>query len=285
MLNLDSVRWKAPAKLNLFLHITGRRDDGYHLLQTVFQFLDIHDEIIIRSNTSGEIVAQHAYDGLDNENDLTLRAARLLKQHTGVTHGAQINLIKNLPVGGGVGGGSSDAATVLKVLNALWMTGLRDQELAALGVRLGADIPVFINGESCWAEGVGDEFQDIELPEPTYLLVYPKVHVSTAKIFSDQELTRNTSPIRIADFLEGLGHNDCEPVVRSQVPEVDEAMKWLDRFSQARLTGTGGCVFAEFDSREEAMSCADSLQQDWQVWVTRGCNHSPLHEQMARVFD
>ena len=222
--------WPAPAKLNLFLHITGRRADGYHQLQTVFQFLDIHDDVFLKVKPGGGILARHRYPGFDEENDLTLRAARLLQAATGCSSGVEIELVKNLPIGGGIGGGSSDAATVLLALNYLWDTGLNQQELAHLGLQLGADVPVFIHGQTCWAEGVGEEIHPVELPEPVYLLVYPKVHVSTGQIFSAPELTRNTSPIKIADFLAGQTRNDCEAVVRAQVPEVDEAMRWLDQY-------------------------------------------------------
>ncbi len=272
--------WPAPAKLNLFLHITGRRSDGYHQLQTVFQFLDIHDDVFLKVNPDGEILASHSHPGFDEENDLTLRAARILQAETGCRSGVEIELVKNLPVGGGIGGGSSDAATVLLALNYLWDTGLSQQELAHLGLQLGADVPVFIHGRACWAEGVGEEIQSVELPEPVYLLVYPKVHVSTGQIFSAAELTRNTSPIKIADFLAGQTRNDCEAVVRAQVPEVDEAMRWLDQYAPARLTGTGSCVYAQFDSHQLAQQAADQLQQDWQTWVTRGCNQSLMHKRL-----
>lgn len=272
--------WPAPAKLNLFLHITGRRSDGYHQLQTVFQFLDIHDDVFLKVNPDGEIFASHSHPGFDEENDLTLRAARILQAETGCRSGVEIELVKNLPVGGGIGGGSSDAATVLLALNYLWDTGLSQQELAHLGLQLGADVPVFIHGRACWAEGVGEEIQSVELPEPVYLLVYPKVHVSTGQIFSAAELTRNTSPIKIADFLAGQTRNDCEAVVRAQVPEVDEAMRWLDQYAPARLTGTGSCVYAQFDSHQLAQQAADQLQQDWQTWVTRGCNQSLMHKRL-----
>lgn len=272
--------WPAPAKLNLFLHITGRRSDGYHQLQTVFQFLDIHDDVFLKVNSGGQILSSHRHPGFNEENDLTLRAARLLQAETGCRSGVEIELIKNLPIGGGIGGGSSDAATVLLALNYLWDTGLSRQELAHLGLQLGADVPVFIHGQTCWAEGVGEEIQPIELPEPVYLLVYPKVHVSTGQIFSAAELTRNTSPIKIADFLAGQTRNDCEAVVRAQVPEVDEAMRWLDQYAPARLTGTGSCVYAQFDSHRLAQQAADQLQRDWQTWVTRGCSRSLMFERL-----
>ncbi|MCW8964707.1 MAG: 4-(cytidine 5'-diphospho)-2-C-methyl-D-erythritol kinase [Gammaproteobacteria bacterium] len=276
--------WPAPAKINLFLHITGQRPDGYHLLQTVFQFLDIHDQIGFEINTTGEIGSRHQYPGFNQEEDLTIRAARLLQAVSGCQQGADIELIKNLPIGGGIGGGSSDAATVLLVLNKLWKTGLTEDELAHLGLELGADVPVFVHGHACWAEGVGEEFQAIDLPEPVYLLVYPKVHVSTGQIFGARELTRNTSPIRIADFLAGHAGNDCEAMVRQQVPEVDRAMRWLEQYAPARLTGTGSCIFAAFESHEVAEQAADNMDDDWQSWVTQGHNRSLLHQMLDEVF-
>ena len=281
----QSLAWPAPAKLNLFLHITGRRGDGYHLLQTVFQFIDIHDLIRFDLTRDGEISAVHQIPGVTAADDLTVRAARLLQSTTGCHQGVRIELTKYLPTGGGVGGGSSDAATTLLVLNRLWQTGLSIEELARLGLQLGADVPIFIHGRACWAEGVGESFQDVELKEPVYLLVYPKVHVSTGQIFTDPELTRDTSPIKIADFLAGHAGNDCEAVVRKQVPAVDEAMRWLDGFAPSRLTGTGACVFAEFDNTDAAQKAMVDVPHDWQSWVTRGHNHSPLHQMLNEVFD
>lgn len=272
--------WPAPGKLNLFLHITGRRDDGYHTLQTIFQFIGLSDQIIILVQQGGEIITRHRHENIGSEEDLTLRAARLLQQETGCSKGAEIELIKNLPIGGGIGGGSSDAATVLLALNHLWQTGLSEAELATIGLQLGADVPVFIHGKSCWAEGVGENFRDVDIPEPVYLLVYPKVHVSTAKIFSDQDLTRDTAPIKIADFLAGKAGNDCEALVRRQVPEVEKAMQWLTQFSKPRLTGTGACIFAEFDSEQEAQKVAGQCTNDWQTFVTQGYNRSPLHRML-----
>lgn len=284
MKDFHSIDWPAPAKLNLFLHITGRRDDGYHLLQTVFQFIDIHDSLRFNVTREDAITALHRVPGIGAEDDLTVRAARLLQQATGCRQGVQINLTKRLPTGGGVGGGSSDAATTLLVLNRLWQTDLRTDELARLGLALGADVPVFIHGRACWAEGVGETFTDIELNQPIYLLVYPKVHVSTGQIFADPELTRNTSPIRIADFLAGRAGNDCEPVVRKQVPVIDQAMRWLDAHAPSRLTGTGACVFAEFADSVAARKAMADVPHDWQSWVTRGHNHSLLHQMLNEVF-
>ena len=282
--NVKDRRWPAPAKLNLFLHITGRRPDGYHQLQTVFQFLDIHDDVVLNLDSKGGITARHQYPGFTQENDLSVRAARLLQAETGCRAGVEINLIKKLPVGGGIGGGSSDAATVLMVLNHLWETRLTAQELSQIGLKLGADVPVFIHGTSCWAEGVGEEIETINLPEPVYLLVYPKVNVSTGQIFAAPELTRNTTPIKIADFLAGKAGNDFEAVVRKQVPEVDQVMNWLEQYAPARLTGTGSCVFAEFDSHQLAQQAEDEAPQEWQTWITQGRNRSMLHAELDEFF-
>lgn len=276
--------WPAPAKLNLFLHITGRRSDGYHLLQTVFQFLDIHDQIGINVNTTGKISARRNYPGFNQDEDLTIRAARLLQSVSNCPLGVEIELIKNLPIGGGVGGGSSDAATVLLVLNELWETELTKSELACLGLRLGADVPIFVHGHACWAEGIGENLQTITLPEPVYLLVYPKIPVSTGKIFGARELTRDTPAITIVDFVEGCARNDCEAVVRQQVPEVDQATRWLEQYAPAKLTGTGSCIFAEFESYEVAQRVASNMDKDWQSWVTRGHNYSLLHQMFDEIF-
>ncbi len=283
MRQADEPLWPAPAKLNLFLHITGRRHDGYHLLQTVFQFIDIADHLKLEVRTDGLIKRRHEHSGIPEQDDLTIRAARLLQQYTRTGQGVDIDLCKRLPVGGGTGGGSSDAATVLLVLNRLWKTGLTNTELAGLGLQLGADVPVFIYGHACWAEGVGEIFSAIDLPEPTYLLIYPRVPVATAQIFGARELTRNTTPITIADFLAGRAGNDCEPTVRRQFRVIDEAMQWLGQYARVRLTGTGSCIFAEFESEQAARSIAARCPQDWQSLVCRGCNCSPLHQMLNQV--
>ena len=282
MSNTDQC-WPAPGKLNLFLHITGQREDGYHTLQTIFQFIGLSDQLRIRINAQGEISTRHQLAGISTADDLSVKAARLLQRQTGCRQGADIELIKNLPIGGGVGGGSSDAATTLLVLNHLWATGLTRDELVTLGLQLGADVPVFIHGNACWAEGVGEHLEDVILPEPAYLVIYPNIHVSTGAIFSAGELTRNTPPIRIADFLAGQAGNkrpgnDCEAVVRRQVAEVDAAMRWLEQFASPRLTGTGACVFAEFESTGAAEEVASQCTNNWQTFVTQGYNRSPLHK-------
>lgn len=270
--------WPAPAKLNLFLHVTGRRPDGYHTLQTVFQFLDIADGIGLRVEPGGGVRLATPLPGVPAERDLTVRAARLLQAEAGTGLGATITVDKRLPLGGGLGGGSSDAATVLVVLNRLWGIGFSIDRLAELGLRLGADVPVFVRGQAAWAEGVGERLTPVTLPEPWYLVVVPDVTVSTAEIFSAPELTRQTPPITIADFLSGAGGNDCEPVVRRRHPEVGRALDWLNRFAPARLTGTGACVFAPFADRDIAQQALAQLPAGWRALIARGRNRSPLHE-------
>jgi 4-diphosphocytidyl-2-C-methyl-D-erythritol kinase len=276
--------WPAPAKLNLFLHVTGRRADGYHTLQTVFQFLDYGDRLHFVPRADGVIRRFGGPPGVSDEADLCVRAARLLQETAGIRAGVDIYNDKRLPVGGGLGGGSSDAATTLWVLNRLWSAGMEPPPLAALGLRLGADVPVFLFGRAAWAEGVGELLTPVELPQPWYLVLEPAVSVSTAAIFADPELTRNTREMTISDFLSGGGHNDCEPVVRRRHPEIAAALDWLNPVAPARLTGTGACVFASFPTQDEAVSVWRRLPAGWSGFVARGENRSPLPglEEMLR---
>ena len=274
--------WPAPAKLNLFLHITGRRPDGYHELQTLFQFLDHGDALRFHPAPAGRIERLRPLPGVPEEQDLCLRAARLLQAHTGVRAGVVIELDKRLPQGGGLGGGSSDAATVLVALNRIWGTGLDPDQLAALGLRLGADVPVFVRGFSAWAEGVGERLTPVDPPEPWYLVVVPPVSISTAAIFSDPELTRDTPPITIADFLSGAGHNDCEPVVRRRFPAVGAVLDLLRERGPARMTGTGACVFLPLADAVAAHALDAELPPDWERFIARGCNRSPLLARLAQ---
>lgn len=276
----EVLRLPAPAKLNLMLRIVGRREDGYHLLQTVFQFIDRCDWITLRCRPDGEIRQKTPLPDVPEETDLTVRAARALQQAAGIRAGVSIEIEKNLPMGGGLGGGSSDAATTLLGLNRLWRAGLSMDGLAALGLKLGADVPVFVRGRSAWAEGVGEVLVPLELPEPWYVVVVPRCQVATGRIFSAPNLTRNNKPITIADFLAGQQDNHCLSVVRDLYPEVGSAMRALSSFSQARLTGTGACVFARFDSERDACLAAKELEGSWSVFVARGFNQSPLHQAM-----
>ncbi len=272
----------APAKLNLFLHITGRRDDGYHLLQTVFQFLDYADEIELSAREDGEIKRLSGLEAVSAEDDLVVKAASLLKQYTQTSYGVDISVNKKLPVGGGLGGGSSDAATVLVGLNQLWSCNLSISQLADLGLSLGADIPVFVYGRAAWAEGIGEQLEPIDLPENWFVVVHPKVFVSTAEIFSDKGLTRDCEPFKIARFLEGYGSNVFEPVVREKYQEVAKALNWLSSYSPARLTGSGSCIFAKFSNKIVAQSVLNELPSRWFGFIAKGLNKSPLYTSLEK---
>ena len=274
------THWPAPAKLNLFLHVTGRRADGYHELQTLFQLIDLCDDLVLSVRADGVIERTAGPEGVEPETDLTVRAARALKAATGTALGASIQVRKRIPVGGGLGGGSSDAATVLLALNELWECRLPPGELTALGLSLGADVPVFIGGSSAWGEGVGERLTPVALPQAWYVIVHPGVTVSTAGVFQSPELTRNSPLITIRAFFEAGGRNDCEPVVRSCFPEVAEAMQWLGRYAPARLSGTGSCVFAACASAIEAERLAARVPDHWPSYVARGLNTSPLQERL-----
>ncbi len=270
--------WPAPAKLNLLLRIVGQRADGYHLLQTVFQFVDIADQLRFNLRADGVIKRISSLEGVPEDQDLTVRAARLLQQQAGVTQGVDITLDKQLPMGGGLGGGSSDAATALVVLNRLWGAGLSEDQLAALGLGLGADLPVFIRGTAAWAEGVGEVLTPVDLPEPWYLILVPPCHVSTAKVFSDPTLERNSPAITVDDFLAGCTDNNCLPVVCAHYPEVAAAFAWLNQHAQARLTGTGGCIFAAFEDEAGARRLLKQVPEPYCGLVGRGMNRSPLFD-------
>ena len=269
--------WPAPAKLNLFLLVTGRRADGYHTLQTVFQFLDYGDELNFTVTSDGRITRRAPLPGVSEESDLTLRAARLLQDTAAVHHGVQIQLTKRIPAGGGLGGGSSDAATTLLALNALWGTHLPIPDLAALGLKLGADVPVFIHGHAAWGEGIGEILTPIEPPQAWYLVVVPPVHVSTAQVFADPELTRYSSPLTIRDFHEGRElRNDLEPVVRRRYPEVDHLMQLLGEFGDPHMSGSGGCVFLKVTSEEQGRQILEKIPNPYTGFVAQGLNRHPL---------
>jgi 4-diphosphocytidyl-2-C-methyl-D-erythritol kinase len=272
--------WPAPAKLNLFLHIVGRRSDGYHLLQTAIQFLDYCDELVFDVTDDGGVTRSGESPGVPLEFDLTLRAARLLKQEIAGTRGAAIALRKRVPVGGGLGGGSSDAATTLLALNELWRAGLSVADLAALGLRLGTDVPVFVHGHAALAEGVGEMITPIDLPEPWYFVVVPPAHVPTAQVYAafaaDRGLTPYTAPRTIRDLQQGHGHNDLERVVRRRYPAVDAAFDWLSRHGQPRLTGSGGCVFIRVEDAAHGERLLAELPERFVGFSARGMNRHPL---------
>ena len=278
---MTSEPWPAPAKINHFLHVTGRRGDGYHLLQTVFQFLDLADELRITATADGRIRCRRNYQQVEEKDDLVVRAAKLLRELGGSSKGADIHVDKKIPIGGGLGGGSSDAATTLVALNCLWDTGLTTDQLAEAGLTLGADVPVFVRGFAAWGEGVGEQLEPVQLPEDWYLLIYPNVPVATAQIFNAPELARSTPRVTLHDFLEGRCRNDCEPVVRWISPEVAAALDWLNARAKARLSGTGASVFAAYSEREQAARLLEELPAIWQGFVTRGRNRSPLMERLA----
>lgn len=279
-MGLNSKVWLSPAKLNLFLHIIGRRSDGYHLLQTVFQFIDLFDELHFRVLEDDIIKRSSKIDGVLEKEDLVILAARKLKEKTTCRKGVDIYVKKNIPMGAGLGGGSSDAATTLVALNELWQTGLTTDELAKIGLTLGADIPVFVYGHAAWAEGVGEILTRIDLDESYYLVIYPNCLVATAKIFNAHDLTRDTPAITICDFIYEKSKNDCEEVVRKYYTEVAKALDWLGEFAIARLTGTGACVFAKFNNKKSAIDVKNKLPDSWQGFIVRSLNRSPLLERL-----
>lgn len=267
----------APAKLNLFLNVLDRREDGYHNLQTVFQFIDFADQLHFSLNDSGKITLDTPELSIPHEDNLIYRAAKLLQNKTNTLLGAHIKLDKNLPMGGGIGGGSSNAATTLVALNQLWQTGLSKQELIKLGSQLGADVPIFIHGEAAYATGTGDVFTNIELNEPWYVVLIPPVSVSTHEIFSHPQLTRNNQPITISDFLSHGGSNSLEKLVKSLYPEVGHALDWLNQFGFARMSGSGSAVFSSFAEKIQAEKIVSQVQAPVKGVVAKGCNKSPLY--------
>ena len=279
-MQLPGPDYLAPAKLNLFLHVVGRRADGYHLLQSVFVLIDRCDRIRIRVRGDGVIARVNDVPGVPPGEDLALRAARRLKEASGTPLGADIELEKHIPMGGGLGGGSSDAAAVLVALDRLWATNLGADALMGLGTRLGADVPFFVYGRPAWVEGIGERLAPVAVPSRWYLVLVPPVAVSTPSVFAAPELTRNTEPLKMEDFSARSGssrfHNDLESVVLERFPVVREHFAWLARHAEARMTGSGGCVFAAFDSREAAQRVMDALPASMQGFIARGLEHHPL---------
>lgn len=281
MSQTELLNCPAPAKLNLFLHVTGRRADGYHLLQTAFQLIDQTDLLDFYSNADGQIQRLNQLDGVAAEDDLVIRAARLLQQQTGSKLGAAIRLHKRLPMGGGLGGGSSDAATTLIALNHLWQTGLKRQELMALSLQLGADVPFFVFGQNAFAEGVGEELQPLSTPARYFVVIQPGVQVPTPLIFKDQGLTRNTPAVRIADFPSNAAanwKNDLQAVASRLFPEVDKALVALAKYGDAKMTGSGACVFCAFATLDAAQQALQELRNDWQAWIAKSLDFHPMYE-------
>ena len=273
--------YPAPAKLNLHLRVTGRRADGYHLLQTVFRFIDFSDSLQFSVRDDGVISRTHPLAGVAEDDDLTVRAARLLQRAAGVRLGADITLEKNLPQGGGLGGGSSDAATTLIALNRLWNAGFDRTRLQKLALQLGADVPVFVFGESALATGVGEELTALALTPAWYVVLIPPVAVGTARIFQHPDLIRDSIATTIPPFSDACGINDLEPVVCAEYPQVAQHRDWLKQFGRARVTGSGGCVFAEFASEQAAQAVADQLPSGMRGVVARGLDRHPLQEMLS----
>ncbi|MFT5235177.1 MAG: 4-diphosphocytidyl-2-C-methyl-D-erythritol kinase [Shewanella sp.] len=284
MSNHISFGWPAPAKLNLFLHVNHRRDDGYHELQTLFQFIE-HGDLLDFKVTENSALKLHSNisDVVADNDNLILRAAKLLQNKSGTSKGAEIWLDKRLPMGGGIGGGSSDAATCLVALNTLWDTKLSRTELAELGLALGADVPVFINGLSAFAEGIGEQFTPVSPPEYWYLVLIPDVHVSTAEIFQDPDLTRNTPKLDLNSLMNSQWQNDCQQLVVKRYPQVAKTLGWLIEYAPSRMTGTGACIFGEFELQQQALDVLAKLPNDMAGFVAKGTNISPLELRLAQL--
>ncbi len=284
-----SYTFNSPAKLNLFLHITGVRSDGYHNLQTVFQFLDLHDTLTFENTElDGQISLVNNIQGVPEKENLVYQASMLLRQHTNCTRGARITIDKKLPMGGGLGGGSSNAATTLVALNRLWDTKLSTLELETLGLTLGADIPIFVHGIAAWAEGIGEQLTPVTIDERWYILAIPACHVETAELFRDKHLTRNTKPITMRAFLDGAGHNDFELVARKKFPLINKTLGLLNGWGNAKLTGTGACCFCPVSDKETGLKAISNLPEalirfnlksdDLNVILTKGQNGSSLYQ-------
>ncbi len=289
----QTLSCSTPAKLNLFLHVIGRRADGYHLLQTLFRFVDLHDTLHFSLRADGAVRRTNTVEGVAEEQDLCVRAARLLQSETGCTLGVDIEIEKRIPIGGGLGGGSSDAATTLIALNRLWSLGISRARLMRLGLRLGADVPVFVFGQNAFAEGVGEELQAYSLPAAWYVILYPPVQVPTARIFAHPELTRDTLSITMRALsmghIDGFGqlsgsplverlHNDLQAVVCQLYPEVAQHITWLSQFGDAKMTGSGACVFAGFANQAQAEAVLNQLPQEMRGVVAQGLTKHPLHD-------
>lgn len=277
-MNPTTLTCPAPAKLNLFLHVVGRRDDGYHLLQTLFRFIDFGDTLHFTLREDGMVRRVNEIEGVPQEQDLCVRAARLLQQECGCPLGADIAIEKRIPMGGGLGGGSSDAASTLLALNRLWGLGLSREHLMRIGLLLGADVPVFVFGENAFAEGVGERLQAYPLPDAWYIVLFPPAHVATSQIFARPELTRNTNSLTIRALSMAQLHNDLRPVVCDLYPEVARHLAWLGQFAEARMTGSGACVFSEFAAEEQARAVLQRLPHDMRGIVARGLMQHPLRD-------
>lgn len=274
---MNQQRYLSPAKLNLMLHITSQRADGYHNLQTAFQIIDLYDVISIEKTNNSVIKRHFGNDDIAEHDDLLIKAAKLLKQHCAKDFGVNIGIEKNIPCGGGLGGGSSNAATILLALNHQFELNVPKIELLTLAAQLGADVPLFVYAQTAWAQGIGEQLEPLKLPKKHFLVLHPQVFISTKQLFSSSELTRDCSPITIRAFLEGEGKNIFQPLVLKQYPEVKKAFNWLSQFATAKLTGTGACLFAEFETEQQAQDIKNQVPTCWNSWVVKGLNESPLH--------
>ncbi len=280
------MKLPSPAKLNLFLHITNQLENGYHNLQTLFQIIDLCDQLNFTLNHKNIIQISPTIRGVAIQDNLIFKAATLLLPHRhDMSLGIDIFLEKQLPMGGGIGGGSSNAATTLLALNTLWRCYLSLKKLSEIGLQLGADVPIFVMGHSALAEGIGECLQDVELESTYFLLLKPNCHVSTGQIFTDKYLTRDTPPIKMSHTLKMNGHNDCLSIVRKHNPEVDEAYLWLKNHGDAKLTGTGACLFLAFNSKQDTERVKDAVPKKWQAWICRGCNISPAHYALSQWIE
>ncbi len=282
-LAIEKDWWPAPAKLNLFLHIVGRYENGYHQLQSLFQMLDFGDALAFDLLDSPSIIMETPLEGVPDEDNLIIKAAKLLAEHCNVTSGVAISLKKHLPMGGGIGGGSSNAATTLVALNHLWHCNLSVEALAELGLQLGADVPIFIHGVTAFAGGVGEDITPTEQQELWYLVANPGVHISTANVFRAPELPRNTPLMKWSDYTFEETRNDCQQFVEDRYPEVAKLLQWLLHYAPSRMTGTGACVFATFKSRMEAEKIQALMPKSWSSFVSKGVNISPLQEKLKLV--
>lgn len=271
-----ALQVKTPAKLNLMLHITGQRADGYHELQTVFQFIALYDELSFEATEDGLIRRIDSNSPVAEQDDLIIRAAQLMQRTYSISKGVTIRCQKTIPMGGGLGGGSSDAAATLMALNRLWSVGLDSEELQKIGAQLGADVPIFIFAKNAWAEGIGEQLTELSLPKTWYLIIHPQIFVSTAQIFASKDLTRDCHPLTIRAFLEGKGRNVCQPVAVKLYPQIQKAIDWLDQFSPARMTGTGACVFAAFDNEAQASTILQQLPSEWAGYVAKSLHENPV---------
>ena len=283
MLKTETIRWPAPAKLNLFLYINGQRDDGYHELQTLFQFIDLCDYLTITANQSGRVSITPEIDGLPINDNLIYKAAMLLKQHGDKQLGATIHLEKNLPMGGGLGGGSSDAATTLLALNYHWDLNLTKTQLAQIGLSLGADLPIFIAGEASLAEGVGEQLTSVHPIENHYIVATPDCHISTPIVFQDKDLIRDTPKCSLAQLMSQNWLNNCEPIVKNSYPKVAKVIDWLVEYGPTRLTGTGACVFSTFATAQEAQVVLDKSPSWLTAFSCKGLNTSPVNALLSTL--